>query len=103
MTYDLKITERAEKHIEDIIIYILQQLKNPSAANAILNDIEEVYITLKQDAGVFALCENPYLASKGYHKLQLKHHNYVIIYVIDGDEVTIMGVFHTLENYLKKL
>lgn len=40
MEYKVVISERAEMHIDSIIDYIVNVLKNPTAASAVLDDIE---------------------------------------------------------------
>ena len=49
------------------------------------------------------LCEDPFLAGKGYRKIALEQHDYVIFYQLEADTVYINGIFHMLENYQKKL
>ena len=48
-------------------------------------------------------CEDPVLSAKGFRKIRLEHHDYVILYKVRGGTVTIEGIFHELENYGKKL
>ena len=43
MHYKLTISERAESHIDNILDYVVNVLKNPEAARAIIVDIEEAY------------------------------------------------------------
>ena len=47
MHYKLIISERAELHIDNILDYVVNTLKNPGAARAILSDIEEAYNRLE--------------------------------------------------------
>ena len=54
-------------------------------------------------AGEVQLCEDPFLAGKGYRKIALEQHDYVILYQLEADTVYINGIFHMLENYQKKL
>lgn len=103
MAYKLVISERAERHIDNIIDYVVNTLKNPGAARAILSDIEEVYDKLEYMADSLGYCNDYYLAERGYRKIILSSHNYLIIYRIEGDEVRISGVFHIREEYAQKL
>ena len=52
MHYKLTISERAESHIDNILDYVVNVLKNPGAARAIIVD-DEVQIS-----GVFHMLEN---------------------------------------------
>ena len=53
MHYKLIISERAELHIDNILDYVINTLKNPGAAKAILSDIEEAYNRLEYMAETF--------------------------------------------------
>ena len=78
MAYKLAIPEHTEHQIDKCISYIVNTLRNPSAASAVLDDIEHAYDLLEETAESFAFCEDPYLQSKGYRKLTLEKHDYVV-------------------------
>ena len=103
MTYKLIISERAEEHINSIVGYVAVELANPTAAKAILSDIEKAYGKLEYMAESLAFCQDFYLQQKGYRKYMLENHNYVILYKVEGDEIRISGVFHMREDYSSKL
>ncbi len=103
MAYNLVITDQAQEHIDQIIDYVMFHLENPLAASAIIDDIEESYHQLEEHAEVFGYSEDSFLASKGYRKLKLRKHDYVVLYRVDKNNVFISGVFHTLENYQVKI
>ena len=103
MGYKLVISDRAESHIDSIIDYVVNTLKNPGAASAILADIEEAYDKLEYMAETLALCNDYYLAETGYRKIVLARHNFVILYCVEGNKVHISGVFHMRENYVNKI
>ena len=56
MLYKLVISERAEMHIDNILDYFVNILKNPGAARAIIADIEEAYSRLEYMAESFRYC-----------------------------------------------
>ena len=103
MDYKLVISERAEMHIDRILDYVVNVLKNPSAASSILDDIEDAYNKLEYMAESLGYCHDLYLAEKGYRKIILSGHDYLILYKVDGNEVHVSGVFHMRENYAEKL
>lgn len=103
MHYKLTISERAEMHIDNIIDYVVSTLKNPGVARAIIVDIKEAYNRLEYMADSFAYCNDNYLADRGYRKISLSNHDYLILYRIRDNEVQISGVFHMRENYAHKL
>lgn len=103
MTYKLIVSERAEEHIDSIIGYVAVELSNPTAAKAIIDDIEKAYSKLEYMADSFALCQDPYLSQRGYRKYILDEHDYVILYKFEKKKVYISDVFHMKEDYASKL
>jgi len=103
MAYNLAIPEHTEHQIDQCISYIVNTLKNPSAAEAVMDDLGHAYDLLEKMAESFAVCEDPYLQSKGYRKLRLEKHDYVFIYRVDGETVYLAGFFHMLENHRIKM
>lgn len=103
MAYKLIISRKADENIDNIINYLVVNLSNRQAAEAVIEDIDDAYRKLEERAESYAYCSDSYLASKGYRKLPLSKHSYIILYRVEGDDVFISGVFHTRENYLQKL
>lgn len=103
MGYKLEISEEVERQIDHSIEYIVKELRNPSAARGVLQDIEHAYDQLEEMPEAFATCEDPYLRAKSYRKLALQKHAYVFIYRIEENRVFLVGFFHMLENYQEKL
>lgn len=44
-----------------------------------------------------------YLASKGYHEAIVPQMDYMIVFNMKADTVNVVGVFHQLENYQRKI
>jgi plasmid stabilization system protein ParE len=103
MIYKVVVTDRAHEHIDNIIRYIIEQLKNDVAAVSILEDIESTFDRLENIARSLQLCNDPYLAEKGYRKISLGKHDYLMLYQIKGNVVFVNGIFHMLEDYHNKL
>lgn len=76
MAYRLNITEHANDLLDNILYYLILQ---------------------------FPLSRDTYLASKGYYEAVIGRMNYTIVFNIKADVVNILGIFHQLENYRKKL
>ena len=103
MNYKRVVTERAEEQLDRILRYLLERFHSKQAARALMEDVERTYVILEYMAGAVQLCEDPFLAGKGYRKSALEQHDYVILYQLEADTVYINGIFHMLENYQKKL
>ena len=103
MDYRLIVSRNTNDNIDSVVQYVTVRPSNPQAARAILNDIDVAYDKLEERAEIYLYYNDLYLAHKGYRKLPLDKHNYVILYQLIENEVHIGGVFHTRENYVKKL
>lgn len=103
MGYRLIITDRAEKLLDGLVNYLLYKLKNQQAAIHLLDNIERIYDRLEENPFQFPLSMDTYLLHKGYREAVLPDMNYVLIFKIEGNNVYVLGVFHQLEQYRKKL
>ena len=103
MVYNTKVTDRAEKQIENAIQYLAVNIKSMQAANNLIEDINQAFALLEDLAVSFSFCEDSYLFSKNYRKLALKKHDYLIIYRVEENTVYLVGFFPVLENYREKL
>lgn len=101
--YKLIVTEHAEILLDNLVYHLLFRLKNEQAAVHLLNSIDNIYNRLEDNPLQFQLCQDSYLAKKGYHEAVVPEMNYLVIFRIDDNTVYIMGVFHQLENYQEKL
>lgn len=103
MAYKLVVTERADKLLDNILRYLIYQLKNEQAATHLLDEMKSIYDRLEENPLQFPLSRDTYLSSKGYHEAIIGQMNYTIVFSIKADVVNIVGIFHQLENYWKKL
>ena len=91
--YKAIITEPAEQDIEQTARYIAKELRNPFAANRLLDDIENAVASLETMPKRHALVKNEELAYLGFRFLTV--HNYLIFYIVREDENTV-----TIERFL---
>ena len=103
MAYRLNITEHANDLLDNILYYLVSQLKNKQAAKHLMDEIDNVYNRLEENPLQFPPSRDTYLANKGYHEAVIGKMNYTIVFSIRADIVNILGIFHQLENYQKKL
>jgi len=103
MAYRLNITEHANDLLDNILYYLVSQLKNKQAAKHLMDEIDNVYNRLEENPLQFPPSRDTYLANKGYHEAIIGQMNYTIVFSIRADIVNILGIFHQLENYPKKL
>lgn len=103
MAYRLNITEHANDLLDNILYYLVSQLKNKQAAKHLMDEIDNIYNRLEENPLQFPPSRDTYLANKGYHEAVIGQMNYIIVFSIRADIVNILGIFHQLENYPKKL
>ena len=103
MAYKSIITDRAEELLDRLVCYLVYDLKNEQAASHLLNDISKIYDRIEDNPLQFPECRDLALKSKGYREAILTDMGYLVVFHIEEDTVYIMGVFHELEDYSKKL
>lgn len=92
MQRKIKITDCAERDLEDCSDYIAYQLKNPTAAIGIVKGIRKQINDLTIFPERNALDDDSVLASLGVRADYYK--NYKIYYVVDGDIIYIIRILH---------
>ena len=103
MVYELIISERADELIDRLTAYLLNHLKNPGAAAHFLNELDSIYDRLIDNPYQFPDSPDEYLFLRGYREALFETMQYKVIYRIDNRKVLIVGVFHTLEDYRRKV
>jgi toxin ParE1/3/4 len=90
MIYKLVVSKEASEDIEDIVLYILSELNNSSAASAFLDDVEKSYQNIIEKPSMYSLCNDYKLRNGGYRKIVIK--NYLILYRINEEDETVFVV-----------
>ena len=99
MVYNVEVTDYALDQLDNILNYIINQLDNPDAASAVVDDFDEAIKKLERTAGSLKLCEESELAQHGYRRYHLARHRYILLYRIDGKNVFIDRIYHELQDY----
>jgi len=81
VNYSLNITYIAEEDILSTVRYIANVLKNPIAANTLLDEIEKHEKILEDTPGIYPFVHDEYLAGKGLKYVSIK--NFLLFYTID--------------------
>ena len=103
MAYNLIITERADELIEHLVAYLVNNLKNPDAASHFLDELDAIYDRLQDNPCQFSESKDEYLFIRGYREALFRKMNYRVVFRTDEQSVFILGVFHTLEDYGRKV
>lgn len=103
MVYKLVVTEHADELLDNLIYHLLNRLKNEQAARHLLDGIERVYERLEENPLQFPLSRDTYLATKGYYEASVPQMDYIVVFSVKADVVNVVGIFHQLENYQRKM
>lgn len=102
-TYIVKITAQAEEQLQEIIKYIISELKAPKSALCLLDKIEHSISSLSQFPQRVTLTEEEPWRSYGIHKMPIK--NFLIYFWIDEEnsKVQVTAVIYGKRDQLKQL
>ena len=103
MAYRLRVTEHAEELLDDLVYHLIFRLKNDQAAVHLFDEIEKIYVRLEENPCQFPKRRDVYLNRLGYREAVLTDMDYVIVFRIEEDLVYVLGIFHQLENYRRKI
>ena len=103
MGYSLFITERAEELVDNLVGYLMNKLKNPDAALHFVDELDAVYDQLEKNPYRYPESPDDFLRRRGYHDSLLKGMSHRVVFRIEERIVYIVGVFHDLEDYGKKV
>ncbi|MBO4547573.1 MAG: type II toxin-antitoxin system RelE/ParE family toxin [Treponema sp.] len=102
MAYNVKIMEKAEEDLSEIVTYISDTLCNPKAADSLLEEFLKEKNNIADNPHMYSLSPDPFLQSEGYHRFLFKN-NYIALYLIDDNKkiVSIMRIFYAKRDYGK--
>ena len=103
MAYKVVITSDAEHDLDRFLNYLINEKKNKQAAINVLNDFETTKQELAIVAGNLKLCDNTHLKTLGYRRINFKSHRYFALYRIQDENVIIDRIFHSLQDYERKM
>ena len=96
----LVVSPAADRDLDSILSYLINELCNPQAAGNLLDEIESAYDALVEAPEAFELCRDGRLVDLEYRKVKVG--NYLMIYQYDSefDEIDVLRFFHESQNYL---
>ena len=103
MSYQIYITHKAECDINEAADYIEFTLMNPSAADNLLNKIEEEFNSLSFMPKQHQIIDDPFLSSHGIRMVVID--NYIAFYTVDESKkiVTIIRFIYGRRNWISIL
>ena len=101
MSYHLHITSVAEGDISQAADYIEFVLKNPKAADALLEETDQKINALLPFPQEHPIVEDKLLAAWGIRFTQIK--NYLAFYVIEENQVTVIRFLYAKSDWISIL
>ncbi len=103
MAYRVELTVPAQRDREEIVSYLAVDLASPQAARGFLEEFDRKVEMASGMPGSFPLCRQGDLANRGYRRALVG--NYLFIYATDRRRkvVTILRVFHGMQDYARLL
>ena len=86
--YNYDFTEIAQADIEDTITYVEQNLANPDAGSAFLDELEAMLDKICKAPKTGKLVENQFLRRRDVRRFLVQ--NYIAYYIIDEEKGTII-------------
>lgn len=90
MRYELHISTAAERDIEEAADYIEYVLKNPQAADALLDAIDEVLPSLQENPQRISIVSEPVLRTWEIRFIRIK--NYLVFFRVDDENASVVIV-----------
>jgi len=101
--YKVKVTPEAKTDLKLYLTYVLKKLKNEQATKSIADDFRATKNELEDVAGSIRDPDSEMLKQRRLKRINLKHHNYFLLFRIKDDVVEVTNMFHDLEDYESKL
>ena len=101
--YRVKVTPEAKVDLKVYLRYVLKKLKNEQAAKSIAEDFRATKNELADVAESIRDPDSEKLKQRGLKRINLKHHNYFLLFRIKDDIVEVTNMFHGLEDFESKL
>jgi len=99
--YDLRILPLFEDDLDEIVDYVTYRLKNPIAAERLIDDVEAAIEERRSCAEAF----EPYPSSRDrlhpYYRIQIW--NFTIFYVVIDGTMEVRRILYSRSNLKKKL
>ena len=103
MAYKINVTEHADELLDNLVYHLIYCLRNEQAAKHLLDSIDTIYDRLEVNPFQFPECRDAYLAKRGYREAVVPQMGYIIVFAVRVNVVNIVGIFHQMENYERKL
>ena len=101
--YDVDFSKTAESDYLGVVSYVARTLNNPSAAETLIEKVDDAIERLSDFPESSPLCADERLSSEGVRFARAGQ--YLLFYVFDegSRKVTIVAFLHSLTDYVQRL
>lgn len=99
--YKLRILPLFEDDLDEIVDHITYQLKNPIAADHLVDDVEKAIYERLDCAESFEPYPSPKKRKYPYYRIQVK--NFTIFYVVIGGTMEVRRILYSRRDFSKLL
>ena len=97
MGYTVNKSLRFECDYDDILAYLVDDLKSPRSALALINEMDRVIDFLETTPFANSVSTKPTLAKNEYREMTVK--SYVVVYRVQESIVHLVRMFHQNQRY----
>ena len=97
MTYKVVQSEEFEASLLDELRYLVETLSATNAAERMLECLDNLVSLLETSPLLKAVSTKPYLKERNLREYYFL--NYVVLYLVDGNEVMLVNLFHQSQDY----
>ena len=91
-SYNVNITDRAEKMMEKYLAHLVYEKQNMQAAIAVSDDYDETIDELETIAGSLRFCDDVDLRNREIRRIKFRKHDYILLYRVEVDDLLANGL-----------
>jgi len=99
--YKIKFSKDYEEDVMSSLNYIKHELKNPTAAKKLRDEIKKTNKRLKKNPFSYSAVPDEYLAAKSYRFAIVK--NYIIFYIVQEKQIDVIRFLYGYRDWMNIL
>ena len=102
-TYEVRVTPEAKHLVREHLLYLLLEIQNEQAYDAVKEDYFNTLNRLTNIAGAIGDHPNKKLRERNIRMILFEKHNYLLLFRVKGSVAEVLGMFHESEQYEEKV
>lgn len=101
MACSVREAPAVSRELDQALAYLELELSAEGAASRLAAAYVELVGRLAEHPFMYPLCSDKRLSGRGYRKALLSGTNYLVLYAVSGEVVTIVHLFHQRADYAR--